>query len=978
MTPGMTGNNSFDGKTPLSELLTVVLITHNRPGFVRRAIEYYSTLPCRVLVLDSALQPCDVEMSDYPGTDYRHLPQFGYWGIQAKLHFGVKQVTTPYMVFAADDDFIVHEALGECVDFLDANPAYGMVHGYCLMYVASANAVSFFRRDKKVCEDYNSEDGGERAIDYMRQYIPPFYAVARTELMRDWYDVMPENTPFEWQEIGHTFYLLARAKVRILPLPYVVREINIGHSDHNTEVFTKLAHTDAATVAEREAFADFLASLPTGIVRESEQQLRDVALEAFEAMADGLRKGTALAAEPIIRSVWTDPQEGPTRVFGPKQYVEMPFYNQPFFDKLTRYEFLIHTMPAGRIQMEELEGVWVRQALLMQTHGNDVPETVINRLWQAMDLSAFNREVVNHLATLLSEQCDESAPMMVAWARRLSSAPDYDVRAALAKTQSGRLLGWLPSRSPDAEQGQLISAHLGSNGGGPCFGLLLLNLDDDMDKLQTTLDSLVEGHSKSFKIVVFTTGDAPAATRINNTVHFIKVSRSNLVDKVNQAVRQMTCDWILLAEVGDIFTPAGITRASLELLGAPEIRAVSADEIQRQASGALKDVFRPGFNLDLLQSLPGMMARHWLIRRDVFLEIGGYSADFSEALEFDLLLRMIEKGGLGGLAHLDEPLLICDAQVLEENAHERLALIRHLGTRGYKALVTSSEPGTWQIDYRHDQRPQVSIIVHGIGDPDALQNCVTNIVQRTRYAGYEVLIAAQDTLSADIAERLAGFDSLSSRIRTVRNESGLNNAAFINEVARHASGEFLVLLAADAMVVNPNWLGSLLNQGLRPEVGVVGAKLIDEAGTVTQAGLILGLNGVGSGLIGETRHAPGYMHRLIVEQNYSAVSAACLMVRKDVFEAVGGLDTDRFADAYGDVDLCLKVGLSGHLIVWTPQVQVIHPGVLPDAPAALVALQAKWTNAFEHDLAYNRNLSRSGKGFTLGRASDVNWAQLLP
>ena len=159
---------------------------------------------------------------------------------------------------------------------------------------------------------------------------------------------------------------------------------------------------------------------------------------------------------------------------------------------------------------------------------------------------------------------------------------------------------------------------------------------------------------------------------------------------------------------------------------------------------------------------------------------------------------------------------------------------------------------------------------------------------------------------------------------------------------------------------------------------MVGAKLIDEAGTVTQAGLILGLNGVGSGLIGETRHAPGYMHRLIVEQNYSAVSAACLMVRKDVFEAVGGLDTDRFADAYGDVDLCLKVGLSGHLIVWTPQVQVIHPGVLPDAPAALVALQAKWTNAFEHDLAYNRNLSRSGKGFTLGRASDVNWAQLLP
>jgi len=975
MTAVMTGNNSFDGKSPLSELLTVVLITHNRPAFVRRAIEYYSTLPCRVLVLDSASQPCGVDLTAYPATDYRHLPQFGYWGIQAKLDFGVKQVTTPYMVFAADDDFIVHEALSECVDFLQASPSYGMVHGYCLMYVASANAVSFFRRDKKVCEDYSSEDGGERAIDYMRQYIPPFYAVARTQLMRDWYDVMPENTPFEWQEIGHTFYMLARAKVRILPLPYVVREINIGHSDHNTEVFSKLAHGDATTVAEREAFADFLASLPTGIVRENQQQRRDVALDAFEAMADGLRNGTALAAEPIIRSVWTDPQEGPTRVFGPKQYVEMPFYNKPFFDKLSHFEFLIHTMPAGRIQLEELEGVWVRQTLLMQTHANDVPETVINRLWQAMDLSAFNRQVVDQLATLLSEQGDESAPMIAAWARRLSAVPDFDTRQALAKTQSGRLLDWLPSRSPDAKQAQVISKYLAANAGGPCFGLLLLNLDDDMDKLQTTLDSLIEGHSKAFRIVVFTTGDAPAATTINNTLHFIKVNGGNLVDKLNQAARQMTCDWVLLAQVGDIFTPAGLTRASLELLEAPDIRAVSTDEIQRQGSGALKDVFRPGFNLDLLQSVPALVARHWLIRRDVFLDIGGYSADFSDALEFDLLLRIIEKGGLSGLAHLDEPVLICDEPVLEENAHERLALIRHLGTRGYKALVTSGEPGTWQIDYRHDQRPQVSIIVHGIADREALQRCVTNIVQRTRYAVYEVLIAAQDTLSVDW---LVQFDTLSSRVRTVRNEKGLNNAAFINEVVRQASGEYLVLMASDAMVVNPNWLGSLLNQGLRPEVGVVGAKLIDEAGTVTHAGLILGLNGISSGFLGEAKHAPGYMHRLIVEQNYSAVSATCLMVRKDVFEAVGGLDTECFADAYGDVDLCLKIGLSGYLTVWTPLVHVIHSGILPDEPAALAALQAKWTTVFEHDLAYNRNLSRSGKGFTLGHACNVNWAQLLP
>ncbi|RBH34927.1 glycosyl transferase family 2, partial [Pseudomonas sp. MWU13-2860] len=145
----------------------------------------------------------------------------------------------------------------------------------------------------------------------------------------------------------------------------------------------------------------------------------------------------------------------------------------------------------------------------------------------------------------------------------------------------------------------------------------------------------------------------------------------------------------------------GLLRASLELLGAADCRAVATDEIQRTAEGALVDVFRPGFNLDLLQSIPSLMARHWLIRREVLLEVVGYQSDFHKALEFDLLLRISGQEGLGGLAHLDEPLLITQAAVLEENAHERQALLRHLGHRGYKARISSTVPGTYQIDYRH-------------------------------------------------------------------------------------------------------------------------------------------------------------------------------------------------------------------------------------------------------------------------------------
>ena len=119
------------------------------------------------------------------------------------------------------------------------------------------------------------------------------------------------------------------------------------------------------------------------------------------------------------------------------------------------------------------------------------------------------------------------------------------------------------------------------------------------------------------------------------------------------------------------------------------------------------------------------------------------------------------------------------------------------------------------------------------------------------------------------------------------------------------------------------------------------------------------------------------MRRLLVEQNYSAVSGACLMIRKEVFVALGGLDREHFDEVYADVDLCLKVADAGLLTVWTPQVQIAHPGTLPNDPNAVAALRDKWQARFAHDEAYNQNLALTGKGFTLGDASSVNWAQLL-
>lgn len=964
---------------PLSERFTLVLITHNRPAFLQRALQYYSSYACKILVLDSTPEANAFAVEQFPGVDYRHLPQFSYTGLQDKVTYGVEQVTTPYMVFAADDDFLLHDAMTQSVEFLEVNPDYGLCHGYGMMYLARATEVNYYRRDLRVCEDYASELGEERVMEFMGQFLPPFYAVTRTDLLQQWYRALPPGTSFEWQEIGHTYYLLACAKARILPIPFAVREVNYGGSDHNTNVLTVLTYTDPKTIADRDRFAEFLASLPTGIANQDPQQRKQIALDSFKAMADCLLSGKSLAAVLVFRSLWKQHGAEPSRRFGELQFVEMPFYNKPMFDLLTEFEFLIHAMPAGRLQLQELEGILLRQHELMRVQPNDNERTLRARLWGALSLNVFNRSVVQRLAESLkgTEEAEEGLKLH-AWGERLNSVPGQDDRRLLQSMPSGRLLDWLESRNPDAAQLSAISTHLGKLHGGQQFGILLLDLDADMFKLQATFDSLVSGHCKAFNVVVFTTGELPATTSVRDTVHFVKVSTTNYVDRINQVVAQSTADWLLLAEAGDQFTSSGLLRASLELIGAEGVRAVAMDEIQRQANGALADVFRPGVNLDLLQAVPSLMARHWLIQRDVLAQAKGFSIEYPQALEFDLLLRLIEDGGLAGLAHLAEPLLICDAPVEQENAQERQVLTRSLAARGYRAQVSSALPLTYQIDYQHAERPLVSIILQSQDNLEHLQRALVSVLQRTRYQRHEVLIADNHSQSEELAAWLSSLEGKGDRIRVLRSGRRLSTSALNNFACAEAKGDYLVLLSAESEVVNANWLESLVNQAQRPEVGIVGAKLMDFRGVTTQGGLILGLNGdLGSAFVGERKAAKGYLNGHQVEQNYSAVSGACLMIRKDLYAAVGGLDEEHFDEAFADVDLCLKVADAGYLIVWTPQAQLLHPGVLPEAPQARAALRDKWQARFEQDSAYNQNLALTGKGFTPGEASSVNWAQLL-
>ncbi|BAP44165.1 TIGR00180 family glycosyltransferase [Pseudomonas sp. LJDD11] len=969
----------LDNPGSLKELFTLVLITHNRNAFLRRTLEYYRGFTGRLLVLDSSDQGDSALSEQYPFIDYHHLPQLSYGSLQEKLAYGSSVVTTPFMAFAPDDDFMLHDALAQCVAFLQANPDYGMCHGYGMMYLARGAEVLYFRREMKVQEDYGSDCAAQRVMDFMAQFLPPFYAVTRTELLRSWHRSMPAGVSFEWQEVGHSFYLLASAKARILDIPYIVREINYGGSDHSTNVLTVLAPLDAQSVAGREEFAAFLTSLPTGISELEPGAARQLALDSFAAMADCLLHGRSLRMSRIFRSQWQQPGAEPVRHFDLIQFVEMPFYNKAFFDRLTEIEFLIHSMPANRQQMLELEGVLVQQQELMQQYPNDTQETLRARLWRALSLGVFNLDVVDRLIPALQagstpEELDE-AENLKAWAQRVRSVAVVDRKAMFDNMHSGRLIKWLDDRRPTVRQVGEADRLLQQS--GPQIEILLLDLDNDADALQATFDSLLASNLKTFKVVVLMTGDLPANTRRKDTVHFVKVKSGRHVEQLNELAAGSSADWLLLAKAGEVFTATGLLRAALELRAAPECRAVAMDEVHRQEDGSLRDVLRPGFNLDLLLSVPDLMAGHWLIRRDVFLEAGGYSARFAEALEFDLVLRLIEGGGMSGLAHLAEPLLICKAPERVENEQQSQTLVRHLEVRGYQAQVSSTRPGNWQIDYRHARRPLVSIILRSEDNFEVLQLCLISVLQRTRYQQHEILIADNHSRDPRLHQWLDELQAKGERIRTLRLEQGVNTAALYNLASQQARGEYLLFLAPDAQVVTANWVDSLLNQAQRPEVAIVGAKLVDSKGVSTQAGLLLGQdNGVAAAFVGEGKDSPGYMDRALVEQNCSAVSWACMMVRKELFDAAGGFDEVAFGQGFADVDLCLKLGEAGYLTVLTPQAQVLHSGEVVPVATALDALRSKWSGPLQQDPLGNENHLHSQRESWL-KDGAVDWDQLL-
>lgn len=557
-----------------------------------------------------------------------------------------------------------------------------------------------------------------------------------------------------------------------------------------------------------------------------------------------------------------------------------------------------------------------------------------------------------------------------------------DLMAAIERATglgSVPLFSWLGARWPSEIQQKLIDKRLATVSGGLRIAIAVLDTQGDKKAVEQTLISLQGLHAyENVDLKVFST--APTLSDVDYTPVPLVIGEE--ARALNVMASASDAEWLLAVAAGVEFRAGALTQVALELLGAPEsCVAVYADEVMRLQDGERGLALRPDLNLDLLLSFPRSLSAHWLFRRATLLELGGFAADCDNAFELEYQLRLIERLGLGCIGHINEPLLNSDAFTLQDSPFERQIIERHLHARGYnKARLDSTLPGRYEVDYGHEHTASVSILIL-VGQRLAqIQRCLDTILEKTDKVAYEVLLLDQGSGSVELRDWLAGVTALGSdQLRVLAFPDDLTLAALYNRAAQQARGDFLLWLGDGAGVLSEDWLAQLLNHGQRPEVGAVGAKLLSADGKVHHAGMLLGLNGtVGRAFEGAAIDDAGYMQRLQVDQNYSALSGECLMVRRDLFIEAGGFDETPVLAAWIETDLCLRLREAGYLNVWTPRVQLLLDAAPALRPSVVEqdALYERWLPALIADPAYNPGFSLQQEGGFKLADPQLSWQPL--
>lgn len=466
---------------------------------------------------------------------------------------------------------------------------------------------------------------------------------------------------------------------------------------------------------------------------------------------------------------------------------------------------------------------------------------------------------------------------------------------------------------------------------------------------------------------------------------------AGIAGNTNAALAMATGEYVGLLDHDDLLEPDALFQVMSTLDAArqrkqplPELLYTDEDKISGDGSEYFQPNLKPDFNPDLLRS-NNYICHFLVVSRGLLEKVGGFDRQYDGAQDYDFILRCTEQAN--GICHIPKVLYhwrthaqsTADNPISKQYAYDAgaRAIEAHLKRVGLAGTVERKKDfGFYRVRYALEGQPLVSIIIPNKDEKDTLKKCIESIQKKSTYRNFEIIIVENNSKTVEIFDYYKEIDGRNG-VHVVYWDREFNYSAINNFGVSYAKGDYLVCLNNDMEIISADWIEELLGHCQRAGTGIVGARLYYPDDTIQHAGIIIGIGGIaGSVFVGQKRTHTGYMHREALQQDLSAVTAACMMVRRSLFEQLGGF-TEQLAVAFNDVDFCLRAREIGYLVVYDPYVELYHyesktrgaedtQEKVRRFQTEIEYMRTRWISVLKNgDPYYNRNLSLKKWNYSL-------------
>jgi GT2 family glycosyltransferase len=554
---------------------------------------------------------------------------------------------------------------------------------------------------------------------------------------------------------------------------------------------------------------------------------------------------------------------------------------------------------------------------------------------------------------------------------------------------------WLRQRSPSPADLDWLRAEAEKFAYRPTISLAVPVYNTAEDLLTAMVESVVAQTYSKWELCL--ANDASTAPHVRPFLERwaardrrIKITtlakNQGIAGATNAALTLAKGEFVGLLDSDDVLMPYALHETVRVLNEAPGTDLVYSDEDKMDEKGQLRwdPFFKPDWSPDLLLSM-NYICHFGVYRRSIIEELGGFRAAFNGSQDYDLVLRFTER--TNKIVHVPS-ILYCWRAIQGSGATDSMAkpyavetagraVADALKRRGVAGRVERGfATGRWRVRYEIKGQPGVTIVLATGGKMQFLEPCLKDLLTRTSYANLQILVVdnSEGSTVAALCQQL-GARHKNLQYREFRLKP-FNYPAINNFAVRSVETPYIVLMNDDMTVITPDWVEAMLEHAQRPEVGIVGPKLLYPDEAIQHAGVILGpYQNSGHAFKHFPANDPGYFDLAQVIRNCSAITFACAMMRRALYDEVGGLDEKNLRVAFNDVDMCLRVRERGYWNVYTPHAVLYHLESVTKKvtvePGELEFMQRRWAHVIQHDPFYNPNLTRKGEDYTLNLEEDA-------